>query len=126
MSSTSNVTMGISSFAGGDISLGWIITVVIFFLTLLLVWLILEKFKSLIYGSVVSFCLLCAYWFSRWIGTSTALDHDFNPINMFFYALAFLVISICIGEFLQKIGYTKKIKDWLNSRLIEDKSKGKK
>jgi uncharacterized membrane protein len=126
MVNTLNVTMGISSFAGGDISLGWIITVVIFFLTLLLVWLIFKKFKSLIYGSVISFCLLCVYWFSRWIGTSTALDHDFNPITVFCYALAFLVISICIGEFLQKIGYVEKIKDWLNSSLIEDKSKGKK
>ena len=97
-------TMGIGNIVGW----GWTITIIVFVVTIGMLYIFSKNFRQFLYGSIFTAGGLLIYSFSRWIGKSTAIEHNYIPIKWFGYIIGFIIISIIIGKIIQKLPFIKK------------------
>ena len=102
-----NVTTALSSMNTIP-EMGWMITTVIFFASLLTIFLLSKNFRQFIYGAFVSGILLLNYKLSRWIGVST-MENNLNPLKWFGFIFGFVIVSIILGRLLQKTKFVKNL-----------------
>jgi hypothetical protein len=86
----------------------WLITVMVFIVVLLVIFILSKNFRRFLYGAVITGFLLADYHFSRWIGSS-ALKGDVEPLKWVGYVIGFILISVIIGKFVQKTKFIRKI-----------------
>jgi len=103
-----NVTTNINGMASVTPAFGWLITLGIFVLTLVIIFLLSKNFRQFIYGAIISTILLLNYKLSRWIGVST-VENNFAPLKWTGYITGFIVVSIIIGRLVQKLGFIKNL-----------------
>ena len=101
-----NATMAMTSFASAS-SIGWLATVIVFIMTIVILVLVFRNLRRIIYGSIVSGIIIGIYHFSRWIGVSTQ-NKDYVPVSWFIYIIGFIFISWLIGLWLDKNKVIKK------------------
>jgi len=119
-----NATTGITSFGNSAASLGWMVTVIVFVLTILILILVFKNIRRIIYGSIISGIVIGVYHFSRWIGTSTQ-NKDYVPISWFLYIAGFLICSWLIGLWLDKNKILDKIEAEFDKPIIKEIKKNK-
>ena len=102
-------TDAIASISGESAS--WIITIIVILATVTLLYLVSKNFRQLIYGSVTSISLFVVYKFSRYIGTTSAIDHNPKPLNWMIKISCFILISIVIGRIIAKTKWGKTLEE---------------
>jgi len=104
------------SNAIGIIDVGWMTTIIVFVIVIITIFLISKNIRKIIYGGIISGIILINYKFSRWIGNAT-IENNYEPIKWFFYVIGFIIVSIIIGFFVQKL---KFIQDF-EKKLLDEK-----
>jgi hypothetical protein len=89
----------------------WAITTIVFFVILSTLFVLSKNFRHFLYGAVIITVLTVVYKISRYIGVSTAVEHNYIPIKWFIYIVLFIVISIVIGKIITKLPIVKRWED---------------
>jgi hypothetical protein len=123
VNATIDITNGGLNMMGSSMS-SWLVTIVIFFVVLLTLFILSKNFRRFLYGAVVSGFLLIDYFLSRWIGASASVG-DSEPLKWTVVVVGFIIISVIIGKFLEKTAFVKRFeKNWGVNR--NEKLSGKK
>lgn len=94
---------------------GWLITIVIFFITIGIIFLLSKNIRQFFYGSIVTTFLLINYKFSRWVGVST-MNNDYTTLKWTCYVIGFIIVSIILGRLAQKLPFIKKLEEKINDK----------
>jgi len=97
----------------GTQGFGWGITLFVFLAVIGTIFLLSKNFRQFVYGAVVSLFLLINYKLSRWIGVEAG-SSNFAPLKWTIYIIGFVVVSIVIGKFVQKLKFIKKLESGIN------------
>jgi len=101
---------GLTAIATLSPTMGWLLTIAIFFMVLVTIFLLSKNFRQFIYGAVISTIGLINYKLSRYIGSSTT-NNNYTPIKWFGYIVGFIIISIIFGRLIQKLKFVKRLED---------------
>lgn len=89
----------------GDAS-GWLITVLVFLLVVVTIYLLSKNFRQFIHGAIVAGSLFAVYSFSRWIGKSYGAG-NYEPLIWTGKVIGFILVSIGIGKMIDKLNLFK-------------------
>jgi len=94
---------------------GWAITTAIFIGILGIIYILSKNFRQFLYGAVISTILLINYNISRFVGV-TATEGDWIPLKTIGKVIAFIVVSVVIGKWIQKFNWVKKLEEKVSER----------
>jgi len=108
INSTMNATAYTLESLSGTPALGWLITIMIFFSILGVIFILSKNFRQFIYGAIFNGILFIIYKFSRWVGVSS-VENNFDPLKWTIYIIIFIIGSIIVGRFIQRLKFVKDL-----------------
>ena len=85
----------------------WLVTICVFSIIIATLFIMSKYFRKFLLGAIVWTTILLTYHLSRWIGLSSSRGNT-TPLKWCGYIIGFILISVIIGHFTQKI---KKIRE---------------
>ena len=96
---------------------GIVVTFLVFILILFIVFLLINGFKKIVYGSIGAGSIFGVYKYSHYVGNQYVAG---NPIAFYFVlkCVLFIVIAYLCGHFIAKAKFIKKLeKEWAEARI---------
>ena len=97
-----------SGLAAMGTGIGCLITIIVFFSTFLIIFLLFKNFRRAIYGAIIDGAILLTYFFSRDMGTSFQ-EGNKEPFWWFVKIGSFLIASVITGIIIEKLPFVKRI-----------------
>ena len=115
-----NVTSVYMAAANLPPEFAFILIILVFLLIPIMCFLVFKFFRKFVFGAIfLSFGLL-NYWFAHWVGKA-AEKNNFIPLEWVIKSIAFVIISLFLGNILYRFKFFKKLEDYIFGKKDEKK-----